>query len=184
MQLPNRLRNMWSEKTRLYTLVGIILLPILASIVFLVFIKPSPTDLSSEEYFDPGSGETVSSPKNKTPEMLGTSSTDPIYLGFSKLINSGLTMDQLELVKEVIARFSSTDNRKITEISVTVDTINQNITDDGISLTFGLTANRTTKYLCTVSYTGLNDVTLIITDETGKQVFDSGLQQVSDLLVE
>lgn len=175
MQSPNRNKII---------LISIVLLPVIISVAIFIFVSNRNSNSNSEEYFDPGSGETVSSPKNKTPELFGTYTSGPLLLGFSKLINAGLTTDQLKLVEAAAVTFSGTDGRKITELSVTVDTIEQNISEGVINLTFELTANRQTKYLCLVSYSDLDSVQVVITDKAGKQVFDSGVRQISDLYIE
>lgn len=165
MQSPNKNKAI---------LVGIVLMPVIISLIVFVFI--SSRSSNSEEYFDPGSGETVSDPKGKTPELFGVDSEAPLFLGFSKLIDAGLTSGQLDLVKASFGRFSKTEDRYITELSITVDTIERTEEDSGFSLSFDLTANREIKYSCTVSYVGLDDARVVVSDESGKQIFDSSVQ--------
>jgi len=165
MQLPNRNKLI---------LASIVLVPVVISLIVFVFVNTRGSN--SEEYFDPGSGETVSSPKNKTPELFGVDSEGPLFLGFSKLVGAGLTAGQLDLVRSIFGRFSTTNERNIKELSVTVDTIEQTIDDSGISLTFDLTANRTTKYLCVISYSGLDYARVVVSDKAGKQIFDSSIE--------
>ncbi len=167
MQSPNKNK---------IVLVSLALLPIIISLVIFIFISSRSPSSSPTEYLDPGSGETVSAPKNKTPEKFGAETQGPLFLGFSKLIDSGLTAEQLELTKTIMSRFSVTGSRYITELSVSVKTTDQDISDDGINLTFDLTANRTDKYLCTISYSGLSEVRVVIKDKDAKQVFDSSVE--------
>lgn len=156
-------------------LVSIVLLPVVVALVVFIFIS-SRSNSNGEEYYDPGSGETVSSPKNKTPEKFGVDSDSPTYLGFSKLIDAGLTSEQLDLVKVIFGRFSSSDGRSLTELSVTTKSIDLEVSEEGMRLSFELTANRTVNYGCIISYVGLDDARVVISDKDGKQVFDSSVQ--------
>lgn len=176
MQLLNKLQDRWGEKTKLYLLIVAISLPVIVSIFILVFTDLGRQKSNPDEYFDPGSGETVSSPKDKTPELFGISSDGPTYLGFSKLIDAGLTTDQLDLVKVIFGRFSVTNDRNITEISITAKTIDLESSEEGFSMSFEITANRTTKYSSVIKYVGLNDAHVLVTDKDGQQVFDSSVE--------
>lgn len=167
MQSPNRNKAI---------LISVVLLPVVIALVVFIFTSSRSSNSNAEEYLDPGSGETVSSPKNKTPEKFGISTDGPTYLGFSKLIDAGLTTGQLELVKVIFGRFSVSDSRNLNELSITVETIDLNVSDEGMSMSFELTANRTTQYQCVISYVGLDDARVVIADKDGKQVFDSSVQ--------
>lgn len=157
-------------------IILIALSPVIISLLVFGFINIRKDTSNPDEYYDKGSGETVSNPKNKTPEIFGIEPGEPTYLGFSKLIDAGLTTEQLDLVKSIFAVFSLSDDRYITELSVTINTIEQNISDESLSISFEITADRKTKYSCIVSYTGLSDARLVVSDSEGKQIFDSGTE--------
>lgn len=71
-----------------------------------------------KEYVDPGSGETVSNLPN-TPEGEG----GPVLLGISKLLDFGLSKDQLDGLKIAFKNFSQLSKPAYKEISITVKSI-------------------------------------------------------------
>lgn len=166
MQSPNRNKVI---------LIAIIILPVFISLA-VFFMANRSSNSNSEEYLDPGSGETISTPKDKAPELFGVKNLGPLYLGFSKLLDAGLTNDQLKLVKVIFGRFAVADGRKLTELSITTKTIDTEVGEEAIKITFELTADRKNKYQCTINYTGLDDAWVVVVDKDDKLIFDSNIQ--------
>lgn len=170
----------YDYKKKLLIIFGIfIFIVLIVSFVFILFTnKPDAiikdTSLSNP-YIDPGSGETIYSQPNKTPEKYNNSN-QITYLGFSKLVDTGLTSIQLDKLKVYLDAFSLKQNPIITEISLTVASINQNInqvTSDKL-ITFEITTNRTSKNNIQLKYTGINDLTLIILDpNNNSEIYNS-----------
>lgn len=137
----------------------------------------NPSDRGS--YYDTGSGETVSNPDDKSPENLGTLGDLPLFLGLSKLLEQGVTQDQLDGLKLAFSKYPVLqDSKSIREVSVSIDSIKvipHDSEDPVQSLTFDTTINRQSKLVATVEYSGLSDVRLVLSSRQGtKTEFDSG----------
>lgn len=130
-------------------------------------------------YDDPASGETVSNPKDKAPEYVGSLSDMPLYLGFSKLLDYGITQDQLDGIKVAFSKYPELqDTNSAREVSIFVDTITGQEVDVEAptqSISFSVNINRQKKMFATVSYSGLSNVQLYLrSDYKSDVVFDSG----------
>jgi len=155
------------QKKRIIIFIGIFFAFILIiSVIYLVVNKPNsttgdPTIITT--YTDPGSGETVYTTPNKTPESAGPSATIT-YLGFSKLLNIGMTFDQLTLLKSYFAAYSTDQKTPIKEISITVASLKQIINRDTgeVTVTFNITIDRNSVYNATIKYSSITTLSLTI----------------------
>jgi hypothetical protein len=117
----------------------------------------------SGTYYDPGSRETVSDPPGKTPENFGGDSKEPIYLGFSKLLGSGLTNYQLSALKKGLFDYSVVKNLGIKELSIDIDSIefaprSRENPSEVETLYFDLTIDRKERHKVQLDYMGLSTV--------------------------
>lgn len=130
----------------------------------------------TNEYYDPGSGETVSNPPDRTPETYGVDNNEPIFLGTSRLLDFGVTKYQLEDLKNAFMAFSKTKNNDVKEVSISVNTIKNgpDIDEQTRSVTFDTTINRNEKYQAELHLVIIQKARLILR-QGGKEVFRSEL---------
>ncbi|HEV7951855.1 MAG TPA: hypothetical protein VGO98_00565 [Candidatus Saccharimonadales bacterium] len=126
----------------------------LAIIGFVTQSKPDSTAPDEQGYVDPGSGEVIKS--DKSPQGTEESQKNAIiFPGFSKLIDRGLSPEQVQSVQATFISYSLEKNKQFKEVSLQVDSI-RHILPKGSSrthiLTFDITTNRTDKYYTTVEY--------------------------------
>jgi hypothetical protein len=134
---------------------------------------PTPTPASAQ-YYDKQSGQTVSNPAGKGPDVYGSNPNTPVFLGFSDLTNVGLSYVQVEDIQQGFTNYSSLIS-KTSEVSIDVSTINDTFNNTGgnSTVSFSVTLNRVKQLLAKVNYSGLLIARLYLFDGT-KQVFDSG----------
>ena len=169
--VPAEKPGLVSQRKRVIILVVILLLVFVLIFVFGNRKKPAG---SYGEYYDPGSKETVSNPKGKSPENNGQADAaiQPVYLGTSKLLEFGVSTDQLRVFKQALSKYSA--NSK--EFSIYVDTVNTVSVERGANakITFDLLVNRDKKVLATLEYYDATKIRLTISDRSGTKQFDSG----------
>ncbi|MFO0920762.1 MAG: hypothetical protein U0451_03765 [Candidatus Saccharimonadales bacterium] len=153
-------------------------------IILIIITRTRKDSQNTNEYFDPGSGETISDPLNKTPETFNSDPDQPVFLGFSKLIDYGVTQHQIEGFKNILSMYSKANGSSIREASISVDTIKyDNNSDDPDSLihfaTFDMTINRTDKYTAKLTLNGINVVQLNLTKD-GKVIYQSDNYDITE----
>jgi flagellar basal body-associated protein FliL len=135
-------------------------------------------NLDSGRYYDAKSGQTVSNPAGKAPDTYGTPSDQPIYLGISSFIDSGLSDDQLTRLKYAFYNYSIQNKKNIKEVSIDINSIkpgphNPN-TNAPFTINFNVTFDRKATYRAKVEYSGLEDIRLFLYDQkTNAQIYDS-----------
>jgi hypothetical protein len=138
-------------------IIGSIFGAVVIAMVVLGFIiqsNPNATTPDEQSYVDPGSGEVIKS--DKAPQGTEESRKNAIiYPGFSKLIDRGLSPEQLQSVQQTIAEYSVENKKGFKEVSLTVDSI-RHLLPQGEStthtITYDITVNRKDKYFMTVAY--------------------------------
>lgn len=105
-------------------------------------------------YVDPGSGEVIKSDKSPQGTEEATKNA-VIFPGFSKLINRGLSPEQIQAIQSTLISYSIEKEKRFKEISLQVDSV-RHILPQGASrthtLTFDIVTNRTDKYYVTAEY--------------------------------
>lgn len=113
------------------------------------------------EYKDPGSGETVLTTPNKSPENVGE---NPItFLGFAALINDyGMTFDQVKALRSEFKNYSKSLETPIKELSITVKSVETTINPDTADVIdkFTVTVDRESTLNAEVEYFGIDDPSL------------------------
>lgn len=150
---------------------------ILVLALFLILHQPkSGTNRPNSTSVDPFSHETISSPKGKTPETYGTNATLPLYLGFDKLIDRGMTFRQVGNLKYAFYNYSQAENLKTKRISIDVDHITTQHTGSQFLILFNVQFNQKNVYRVKVDYSGLTAIRLyLLGTKSGDLVYDSGL---------
>src|SRR5438445_11440542 len=82
--------------------------------------RGSSSQPTSTTYVDPGSGETVIENNNGPTVGNDQQLNAPTFLGFSQLINKGLSSDQVEQIKSALSAYLAKQATKFTEVSLTV----------------------------------------------------------------
>lgn len=165
-------------------LVVILICILLALLLLTVVGQQKKNNRNSDEYYDSGSGETVYSPKGRTPEIVGEADNTPVFLGFSKLLDVvGLSKFQLDSTKEAFSLYSKTNNKNLKEISIFVDSIkvvrrSRDNPDPKQSATFDVKLDRKETIKAKLEYFDIRNVQLFLYDEQNKLLFDSGVVDV------
>lgn len=133
--------------------------------------KQSSDQNTSKTYTDPGSGETIIESNNGPTTASGEAPTTPIFLGFSQLIDKGLSVNQVELIKSSLSTYSSKQNAQFKEVSLNVSTIKRiQPADDNApdALEFSIKTDRTNDYFVHVEYSNISSITtkLFASDKT------------------
>jgi len=129
--------------------------------------------VEQNSYSDPSSGEVVLDPVGKTPEKF--ESTGVVLLGFSKLLDRGMSSGQLDDTQLYITDYANTktiQTEKITEISLVVSSIKQYI-DSATGqkrVTGDIKVNRKFTQTLELTYYSVNDVTLNVYDQTSNDL--------------
>lgn len=160
----------------LYIGLGIVVLISLVGFFMLRGSDRAP-DTPGTEYYDEASGETVSDPEGKSPEKFGTAQTGIVYLGFSKLVDHGITMNQLDALKTAFTLYSRERQEKISEVSIFVNTIkrtpyDRDSADPTRSITFDVKINRKDTYNATLQYISIRSAQLIL-HQNGTEIYRS-----------
>jgi len=129
-------------------------------------------------HFDPVSKETIVTQNGKAPETGGGDSTRPIFAGIDKLLNYGITTQQLSSLQFAFTQYAPTAGSS-TQISLAVDDITTDRAPDPDGRFFVLShvvVNQKDTYKLKLFYSGLSDVQLVLYDSSGQsQLFDSGV---------
>lgn len=171
---------------KLHPKTKIIILIAIALILFL-FLTLAPKDseiinVEDNEYYDPGSGETVFNPSDRDPESVGSLTKDIVHLGTSSLLDVGMSMDQIDLYKQAVTNYSESKNSYVDEVSINISTIETDSSHEKgyyNTINFELTINRQDVYDAEINLSGISTIEFNIQDKAGNLIYTSG-----DILVE
>jgi len=138
--------------------------------------QKSDTPGESGLYYDPGSGETVSDPPDKTPETYGSQGRELTYLGFSKLLEFGVSKFQLDATKLAFENYSKSRDNNIKEVSITSSSIKNGPDKDDFTLSveFEFVINRKEHYQAELQLHMIRQVKLILKNGEAK-IYESKL---------
>ncbi|HVO86480.1 MAG TPA: hypothetical protein VMT23_01980 [Candidatus Binatia bacterium] len=171
------------NRRRLILIVAGLTLLFLVVVAILAPRHPAkkPQTNPTNSVVDPLSHKTVSNPSGVAPEHYGSNPELPIYLGFDKLLNYGLSSEQVFSLQVAFYNYTQTVSPPVTQVSVGVDTIStdHDAADPNspffISFDVGFNGNKAGRAKVDYSDLELKSVRLYLTDNSGKQVFDSGV---------
>lgn len=134
-------------------------------------------------YVDPASGETIIETEDKTKEGWVNG---PLILGFSRLLDAGLSADQFGLVSSYISDYGSTkklDNNDITQISLVVNSLEQKINTrtGNNTIVADIQINRSVNQRLNVSYSGFTSAYIEIFDKSTNKLLYSSPKEPSEL---
>ena len=169
--------------------VLVIILCTLFVVGFIVFMnsrtktneKQKDTSLTQNSYTDPYSGETVDYPGGKGPDEYGNSAAGTVFLGSSRLLDEGISLEQLKSYEYAAYQYFKTLSPKVTEISLDKSTIKFKLHDPNSAnqrdnISFTIVTNRTTKYNASLDTFDTSSIQLkIFSQENNSQVYDSGV---------
>lgn len=152
---------------------------VVLSLVFKGSPDTTTTDGASEIY-DPNSGDTISDPDDKTPDVYGTVSDAPVFLGLSKLLDAGLTLDQVNGFQYAFYHYGKNTKTALREVSVSVSTINvlphdRYSTSLSDTMLFDVLVNKKNLYKVKLDFTGFTAIQIYLSNEAGEQFYDSGI---------
>lgn len=139
------------------------------------------TSLGDNSYYDPYSGETIDYPTCKAPEVYGNSAAGTVFLGSSRLLDEGISLEQLKSYEYGAYQYFKGQSPKVTELSIDKSTIrytlhDPNSTEPRDNISFTLVANRITKYKASLDCFNSSSIQLKLYNiENNSQVFDSGV---------
>lgn len=165
---------MRSVNKRLFLIVSVAILLLVIGLVTLLARpakKPSTPQITT--YTDPYSHETITDVAGKAPDTYGSAAATPIYLGFDKLLDHGMTFNQVGNLKVAFDNFSKTQPKPIQQVSIDVDHITAEHDNSSFFLFFNVMVNRQYIYKAKVDYTGLSAIHLYLSDSKGTLVYDS-----------
>jgi hypothetical protein len=161
---------------------------IIASVVIAVFVVTiivlvvtrnssestgSKTDIVDQNtYVDESSGETVLSPEGKVTEGA-IQNTDVTVLGFSKLIDNGVSSSQVDTIKQYIDEFAL--EQKANKVSLVVSTIAQKVDKNSgqKDITADIKVSDAVVYKLSLSYVGFTDMLMYVYSTDGSLVYSS-----------
>jgi hypothetical protein len=138
--------------------------------------RPAKDPGLTGRYEDPNTHQIISNPDGKKPDSYGVANSTPIYIGFEKLLNEGVSFNQLNNLKLAFYNYSQSRQDKLTEVSLDPQSLKVKLDDEGnILLTFNVLLNRKETVSANVACSGIDAADLVIKDTSGKQLFDSGV---------
>jgi hypothetical protein len=145
-----------------------LVIAILGCLIAFVTINNQKNTVPGEGFFNPYADQ-IPSVKH---------STYPDFKGLDGLLAVGVADDQITGLKYALAKFDSTLNPPFGVVTIPGSSIKA-IPRDRNSLTINNVVNfklivGSTSYDAHLEYGGLSDVRLMISDQSGKQIFDSG----------
>lgn len=152
-----------------------VLIIVLCIIGFVMQSQSNQQTPDEAGYVDPGSGEIIKS--DKSPQGTDDANKNAvIYPGFSKLLDRGLSAEQIQLIQSAIIAYSLEKNEKFKEVSLDLSSMGHMLptdTADYHSVYFNITVNRTTKYFIDTQYENTTAIkTKIYKEDTTTLLFE------------
>lgn len=136
--------NLQQNKPLFITIIVIVVLIIL----FLFSLLFRTLTNEDRVYNDPLSKEVIYNPKDRTPESYGQSN-QVSYLGFSELIDRGISFDNVQLFKKELEPIK-VKGEKVTEISIDIESVKHLIDTESDIYEFRIRFNRQYDYQTTL----------------------------------
>lgn len=174
--------NLQDRRFRTILIIAVLLVALLALFVL------SKVRQDTGQYEDPLSQQTISDPPGKTPDTYGTNKDNPVYLGFDKLLDYGLTLDQLNNLKAAFYLYSRQQSSPLKEVSMDISSLNTGYTtianhDRLYYVTYKVKLDRTKDFIAKVEYSGLSAVRLYLLNQGDQSVvYDSQIVDESRII--
>jgi hypothetical protein len=176
---------MQNDQRRSKILITTIVL-VAALVIFLVFITsrksthPNQATGKTTIYNDPVSHEQITTQEGKTAEQVTNDPNTPLFAGFGKLLEIGLSQQQLAAAQHAFAQYKPFASNDV-QISLAVDNVEQvspltsGDSEERWSVKSFVVVNRKDKYQFTLYYEGASVAELILYNANQTtQLFDSG----------
>lgn len=177
MQFTNNLSGPGNRQSSKRIVIVAVIAFVVLGIALLFYVgRRNSSPEGTGEYYDPASGETISNPTGRSPEKFNQASEQPVYLGFSRLVDIGLSQFQVDVIKQIFLSYSSQRKDKINELSIYKDSVSRvsfDPADEIRSVLFDISINRGERYSVTMQYTTLRNAKIIIYEGKNK-IFESG----------
>lgn len=117
------------KRLRTLIIIGFILLSVLivGGIALITSNNSQNNQPAQTETTDPSSGDTVQNTEGKTPEKYGVNPNQPIYLGFSELLDRGMELEEVDNAKAFLNDYVNKQLQdgkpKIEQISIVADSV-------------------------------------------------------------
>ena len=173
----NKIIDILKNKIILVSVIFVLFIGLISIIFILVNSSGDKTKdpTITERYIDPGSGETVITTPNKTPEINGKNN-EAVVLGSSRFTEVGITDTQIHKLWSCFSDYASLQKPALQEISIIVASINKINTDPTTSennIDFEITVDRKTALKARIIYSGLSNLKLEIRDSSNKLLYTS-----------
>lgn len=173
MQLANR---------RVLIVAGVIIGLALVIVIVLAIAKSNTSNSSATgtdvQVVDKNSGDTISSPVGKTPDVFGVLKDAPLYLGTANLLDYGLSDVQIQDVKYAFYKYTTSTTPKIMQVSVSKNITSiphdRNDVNSKFGLTFNVVFDNKTTLKATLNYFNTDSIELFLYDSSNQLKFDSG----------
>lgn len=181
------------DKRKVIIIGGLLVIVVVAAILATLSSNHKPATKTTgtgqtNVYHDPVSGKDIVTQKDKTPESQIASSTIPTFAGFDALLDSGMTLDQVQSLYGAFEEYQPFDSNKIL-ISLASDdlsSVQPDNNDPNYRWSFTghvvvKNGNQTTTYHVQLYYWNTTTAELVLYNADGsQQVFDSGPTDTSD----
>lgn len=172
------------QKKKLLIIISIIVgLVVIVSIVIAIIMRVNENSREAAvqptvtTYTDPYSGETITYTEGK----VGEKENSIVYFGFSKLLQYGMTNNQVSYLKEYIRQYSDErvefGQERVKEITIDFKTYRQIMSEQvrGSTVEFIMVVNRDEKqrFKFVNSSVNTNELTTIIYSTDGAVAYDS-----------
>lgn len=166
-----------------FIMIGAIAVFVIISITFvLTRHKTSNTDTGRDGkttvYHDPVSGQDIITQDDKNPELTVDQPTMPLFAGFGKLANVGMTQSQIAATYKALQAYKPFASNDV-QISLAVDDVKtvQPQNSDPLyrwSIKSRIVVDRTDTYTIQIYYWEVTNVQVYLSNTKGTQVYDSG----------
>ena len=176
------------SKKKLLIIIGVIGALLVLVIIIVAIVTNANKDTNKVDasnpvvttYTDPYSGETITTTENKAPEGENVENS-VVYFGFSKLLQYGMSTDQVFQLKDSIAKYShmreEAKQDKIKEVTIDYATYRQLMSEEvsqrTVEFTIVMNRDENMRYKFTNTSIYTRDLLTIIYAPNGTIVFDS-----------
>ena len=163
---------MAQDKKRLLAYIGVgsvvvLLIGGLMLLIFNAFQSRSENDPNQNSRIDQNSGETVLTPDGKNPEIYGTDTNTPIYLGLARFYDVGMSQDVSNNARNSLNDFAKQEagkNHKLKQISFTTKSIAHSVEPENSQdiYTAPIIINDTENYFVKIVVNGFTSTTVTV----------------------